>query len=156
MGFVRSRKASDFFYAKVFEPRYNRNMSVQNLEISKTNLLNVVVNLPQDEFERLIANAKKLRQKSVKSQANREVNLIKKVNESVLSDDEHERFYELVEKRRDENISESELNELIALTEKSEGLNVKRLKYLVEIANIRDKSLREVLKELEIFPPQTI
>lgn len=131
-------------------------MSVQNLEISKTNLLNVVVNLPQDEFERLIANAKKLRQKSVKSQANREVNLIKKVNESVLSDDEHERFYELVEKRRDENISESELNELIALTEKSEGLNVKRLKYLVEIANIRDKSLREVLKELEIFPPQTI
>lgn len=131
-------------------------MSVQNLEISKTNLLNVVVNLPESEFERLIASAKKLRQKSVKSQAEREVNLIKKVNNSVLSDDEHQRFYELVEKRRNENISENELNELIALTEKSEGLNVKRLKYLVEIANIRNKSLREVMKELEIFPPQTI
>ena len=131
-------------------------MSVQNLEISKTNLLNVVVNLPESEFERLIASAKKLRQKSVKSQAEREVNLIKKVNNSVLSDDEHQRFYELVEKRRNENISENELNELIALTEKSEGLNVKRLKYLVEIASIRNKSLREVMKELEIFPPQTI
>ena len=131
-------------------------MSVQNLEISKTNLLNVVVNLPESEFERLIASAKKLRQKSVKSQAEREVNLIKKVNDSVLSDDEYQRFYELVEKRRNENISENELNELIALTEKSEGLNVKRLKYLVEIANIRNKSLREVMKELEIFPPQTI
>ena len=131
-------------------------MAVQNLEISKTNLLNVVVNLPESEFERLIASAKKLRQKSVKSQAEREVNLIKKVNDSVLSDDEYQRFYELVEKRRNENISENELNELIALTEKSEGLNVKRLKYLVEIANIRNKSLREVMKELEIFPPQTI
>ncbi len=131
-------------------------MSVQNLEISKTNLLNVVVNLSESEFERLIASAKKLRQKSVKSQAEREVNLIKKVNDAVLSDDEHQRFYELVDKRRDENISENELNELIILTEKSEALNVKRLKYLVEIASIRNKSLREVMKELEIFPPQTI
>ena len=49
-----------------------------------------------------------------------------------------------------------ELAELIALTEKSENLNVKRLKYLSEIAGIRNKSLRDVMKELEIFAPQTI
>jgi hypothetical protein len=62
----------------------------------------------------------------------------------------------LIEKRRDENISENELVELILLTEKSEELNVKRLKSLVEIAQIRNKTLRDVMKELEIFPPQTI
>ncbi len=73
-----------------------------------------------------------------------------------LSESEYKRFYELIEKRRDENISENELTELIALTEKSEELNVKRLKCLLEIAQIRNKTLREVMKELEIFPPQTI
>lgn len=50
-------------------------MSVQNLEISKTNLLTVVVNLPESEFERLIASAKKC----VKHQAEREINLIKRL-----------------------------------------------------------------------------
>jgi hypothetical protein len=131
-------------------------MSVQNLEINKANLLNVVVSLPKNEFESLIANAKKLRRKTSVSQQNREVKLIKKVNEATLSESEYKRFYELIEKRRDENISESELNELILLTEKSEELNVKRIKSLLEIAQIRNKTLREVMKELEIFPPQTI
>jgi G3E family GTPase len=131
-------------------------MPVQNLEISNENLLNAVVNLPESQFERLIADAKRLRKKSSEGRRNRELRLIKKVNEATLSDNEYERFYELVEKRRDENISENELEELIALTEKSEELNVKRLKYLLEIAQIRNVSLREVMNELEIFPPQTI
>lgn len=94
--------------------------------------------------------------KTSENQQTREVKLIKRVNEATLSEEEYNRFYELIEKRRDENISENELNELILLTEKSEELNVKRLKYLLEIAQIRNKSLREVMKELEIFPPQTI
>jgi len=131
-------------------------MSVHSAENTTENLLKAVVNLPKNEFERLIANAKKLRRTLPENQANKEIRLIKKVNESVLSDAERMRFDELVEKRRDEIISKNELGELLALTEKSEELNVRRLKYLVEIANIRNKSLREVMKELEISPPQTI
>ncbi len=131
-------------------------MSVHSAENTTENLLKAVVNLPKNEFERLIANAKKLRRTLPESQANKEIRLIKKVNESVLSDAERMRFDELVEKRRDEIISKNELGELLALTEKSEEINVRQLKYLVEIANIRNKSLREVMKELEIFPPQTI
>lgn len=131
-------------------------MSVHSAENTSENLLQAVVSLPKNEFERLMANAKKLRRALPENRANKEVRLIKKVNESTLSDDEQKRFFELVEKRRDENISEDGLNELIALTEKSEELNVKRLKFLVEIANMRNTSLREIMKELEIFPPQTI
>jgi hypothetical protein len=131
-------------------------MAVQNLEITTENILSVVVKLPENEFEKLFSNARKLRRNKTESKANKEVRLIQKVNESILLDDERMRFNELVEKRRDENINENEQKELIALTEKSEELNVKRLKYLVEIANIRNKSLREVMKELEICPPQTI
>ncbi len=131
-------------------------MSVQNLEINKANLLNVVVGLPKNEFEVLIANAKRLRGKSSENKAGKEVRLIKKVNETTLTEEEYRRFYELIEKRRDEIISNDELEELSELTDKSEEINVKRLKYLFEIAQIRNKSLREVMKELEIFPAQTI
>lgn len=141
------------FLCKTFELRYNRNMSVHSQKITNENLLNAVVNLPKNEFERLIANAKKLRRTLPE---NKEIRLIKKVNESVLSDAERVRFSELIEKRQSENISESEFDELSALTERGEELNVKRLKYLVEIAAIRNKSLREVMSELEIFSPQTI
>ena len=128
-------------------------MSVHSAKTTSENLLNAVVNLPKNEFERLIANAKKLRRTLPE---NKEVRLIKKVNESVLSDVERVRFSELIEKRQSENIGESELDELTTLTERGEELNVKRLKYLVEIAAIRNKSLREVMLELEIFPPQMI
>lgn len=128
-------------------------MPVHNTKVTNEKLLNAVVNLPKNEFERLIANAKKLRRTLPE---NREIRLIKKVNETVLSDAERLRFDELIEKRRNENINEKELNELRTLTEKGEELNVKRLKYLVEIAAIRNKSLREVMEELEIFAPQTI
>ena len=131
-------------------------MSIQSVEISAENLLDAVVSLPKNEFEKLIAMAKKLRRTLPENQANKEVRLIQKVNESMLSDDEQKRFYELIKKRQKENISKVELKELIVLTEKSEELNVKRLKYLVEIADIRNKSLREVMKELEISAPQTI
>jgi hypothetical protein len=127
-----------------------------SVEITDENLLQAVVDLPAYEFENLIAKAKRMRRDLPESREKREVELIKKVNETMLSDDEQKRFDELVGKRRDEIISGEELDELIALTEKSESLNVKRLEYLAEIAQIKDTSLREVMKALEVFPPQTI
>jgi hypothetical protein len=131
-------------------------MAVQNLEITPENILSVVVKLPENEFKSLFSNAQKLRQKKSENQADKEVRLVKQVNESILSDAERLRFDELVQKRRDENIGENEQKELTKLADKSEELNTKRLEYLVEIAEIRDKSLREVMKELEISSPQTI
>lgn len=131
-------------------------MPVQSAENITENLLKAVVSLPQNEFERFIANARKMRWDLPENRANKETRLIKKINDCVLSDLERLRFDGLVEKRQSENISENELCELTALTEKGEELNVKRLKYLIEIANIRNKSLREVMKELEISKPQTI
>ncbi len=131
-------------------------MSVPGVEIITERLLNAVVNLPKNEFEKLIANAKKLRRTLPENRAHKEIRLLKKVNDMVLSDLELAHFNELIEKRRNENISNDELNELIDLTEKAEELNVKRLKYTIEIANIRNKSVREVMKELEIVPPQIV
>lgn len=132
-------------------------MSVHNLEISGKNLLDIVLQMPETEFNQFIEKAKKLRQKSAKSEwTKREIELIKKVNECVLSIEEQNRFDELVKKRRAEKISPVELQELIDLTEKSENLNVERVKILLTLAKSKKISLDEVMKKLGINPPRTI
>lgn len=119
-------------------------MAVQNLEIITENLLGAVVNLPKNEFERFVSNARKLKR--------REENLIAKLDKFDLSSEEREIYRKLLRKFRAENITDQEHKKLTDLTDKLEGLTVERLKCLVEIAEIRRKSLREVMKDLDIKP----
>lgn len=132
-------------------------MSVHSIEISTENLLGVVVQMPDAEFDKFIEKARKLRQKKVKSAWTKyEIGLIKKINESILSDQEQNRFDELVKKRRAEKISQDELNELIALSEKSEAINVERVKMLIALAESKKVTLDEIMDKLGIKPPQTL
>ena len=119
-------------------------MSVQNLEITTENLLSVVINLPKNEFDSFVANARKLKR--------REESLIAKLDKFDLSNEEQKVYRKLLQKFRTENITNVELKQLTALTDKLEGLNIERLKCLVEIAEIRQKTLPEVMKELGIKP----
>jgi len=132
-------------------------MAVHNLEVSTENLLGAVLQMSEREFNRFVEEAKELRTKPTKSRWSKsEIGLIRKINGCVLSDEEQERFDELVDRRRDEKISKRELQELIALTDKADALNVKRLKNLVKLASARKMSLDEIMSELGIRPPQTI
>ncbi len=129
-------------------------MSVHNLEITTENLLGVVSQFSDKEFQRFVEEAKKLRHKSVKTRwSKNEVELIKEINECVLSAEKQSRFDELVEKRQDEIITKSELEELIALTDEAEELTVRRLEHLVRLAISSQKSSDEIIEELEISPP---
>nr|MCU0238987.1 hypothetical protein [Pyrinomonadaceae bacterium] len=81
-------------------------MSVHNLQITTENLLGVVVKMPDSEFNKFIEKVNKLRQKSAKlNWTKSEIELIKKVNESILSVDEQSLFDKLVKKRRAEKIT---------------------------------------------------
>lgn len=132
-------------------------MAVHSMEVSTENLLSVVLQMPETEFNQFIEKAKKLRQKSVKSNWSKsEISLIKKINESILSDEEQNEFDKLVKKRRAEKISQNELDELIALSEKSEKLNVERIKMLIALAESKKVSLDEIMNKLGIKPPQTL
>ena len=132
-------------------------MAVHNLEVSTENLLGAVLQMSEREFNRFVEEAKELRTKPTKSRWSKsEIGLIRKINGCVLSDEEQERFDELVDRRRDEKISKRELQELIALTDKADALNVERLKNLVKLASARKMSLDEIMSELGIRPPQTI
>ena len=129
-------------------------MAVHNIEISTENLLNIVSQLPEKEFQLFVKKAEKLRNKSVKPRwTKKEVEIIKEINECVLSPEKQNLYDKLVKKRQDEKISKTELDELIALTDESEELNVKRLENLVRLALTSRKSVDEIMEELEISPP---
>ena len=119
-------------------------MPVYSTENITENLLKAVVNLPKSEFERFFLDARKLKR--------REERLIAKLSKFDLSETERKIYQQLLRKFRAENISDEEHKQLINLTDKLEGLNVERLKCLVEIAKIRKKDLREVMEELNIKP----
>ena len=119
-------------------------MQVQNLEVTTENLLRVVVNLPRNEFDSFVANARKLKK--------REENLLAKLEQFVLANDEQKIYRALLRKFRSENITNEEHKQLIGLTDKLENLNVERLKCLIAIAKIRQKTLPEVMRELNIKP----
>ena len=119
-------------------------MPSQTIEITTENLLSAVVNLPKNKFEQFVSDARKLKR--------REETLIAKLPKFDLSEDEQKNYRGLLRKFRAENISKDEYKRLMKLIDKLEGLNVERLKCLMEIAKIRNKTLREVMKELDIKP----
>jgi uncharacterized protein YprB with RNaseH-like and TPR domain len=132
-------------------------MSVHNLQISTENLLGVVLQMPDAEYDKFIEKANKLRRKSVKpAWTKTEIKLIKKISDSVLSAEKQLRFNKLVKKRRAEKITETELTELIDLTEESEKLNAERIRMLAKLATSKKKTLSEIMDELEIYPPKII
>lgn len=132
-------------------------MAVHNIEITTENLLSAVAQMSTKEFEQFIEKAKKIRQKSPKSDWTKtEISLIKKVNESTLSAEEQKRFYELVRKRQDESIKPKELKELIELTDQAELLNAERIENLVKLAKSKNVSLDEIMKRLNIVAPEIL
>jgi uncharacterized protein YnzC (UPF0291/DUF896 family) len=132
-------------------------MSVHNLQISTENLLGVVLQMPDSEYDKFIEKANKLRRKSVKSAWTKsEIELIKKINNCLLSTDEQSLFDKLVKKRRAEKITGSELETLIVLAEKSEMLNVDRINYLIKLAKMKKLTLDEIMEKLGIKPPKII
>jgi len=132
-------------------------MAIHNLEVSTENLLGIVLQMPETEFNRFVEEARKMRRKSEKSKwTKHEVEMIKQINELVLSSEKQNRFDKLVKKRRAEKITEVELTELITLNEESDKLNVERLTILAKLANAKNKTLSEIMNELEIYPPKVI
>lgn len=78
-----------------------------------------------------------------------ETALLQQINDG-LSQEELEELKILIGKREAEEISETELGRLILLTEKMEQLNVERMQLIAELSSIRNMSIRDLIKELDI------
>ena len=70
-----------------------------------------------------------------------------------LSTEVQQRYRELTGKCRNESLTEAEHEELLRLTDISERKQAERLEALVELARLRNTSLRELMNALGIKPP---
>lgn len=91
------------------------------------------------------------RSKTNRSSPRQEAELLQKINRS-LSQIEWERYDQLLAKRRAEMLTPAERDELIALSDQIEAANVRRIKYLAELARLRNTTLSALIAELGIKP----
>lgn len=126
-------------------------MAVHQLEITTENLLNAVAQMPESEFNRFVAKAKKLRTNHKNS--TKEIELIHKIN-TVFENFPRQRYDELNAKFEAETLTEDEYQEILKLSDKSEILSAERLRYILELAKLRHQTLEEAFKSLGIKPTQ--
>jgi hypothetical protein len=91
-------------------------------------------------------------QRKTSDKQKEEADLLQKINKS-LSIQEIDRFNFLNEKHSEEDITEQEYAEYLVLIKKIEKLNVKRLKYLISLAQLRNVTLLEVMQQLGLSNP---
>lgn len=88
------------------------------------------------------------------SREEKEIELIFHINQQGLEAREWQRYNELKKKRADESLSRNEHEEIVRFSERLEEMNVHRLKYLLELAQLRDTGLDEVMHSLGIQAPE--
>jgi hypothetical protein len=120
----------------------HQNSSVQHL-------LGNFSDLPLKDIEYFIQelNALVVRKRN-KDAEKRDKFLLRKINESVLSDTFIQQYAILQEKMELETLSDLEHKELLQLVEKEEKIRNKRFQYLIELAQLRAISLGELMQKL--------
>ncbi len=73
-----------------------------------------------------------------------------------LSQEDWERYHKLIAKRRAETLTHDEQQELIALSDRIEEANARRIEYLVELARLRGTTLDELMGQLGIKAPSYV
>lgn len=125
-------------------------MSTSQIETEQ--LLNAAMRLSSAELDQFVARlfALKAREETAVL-TEREAELLTQINRGVPSATQ-ERLNELVLKRRAENIDARELQELKQLTDEVEKADAERLKFLTELAHLRNVSLQKLIEQLGLKP----
>lgn len=85
--------------------------------------------------------------------ANSDAKLLEKIREdSSLELQTEKRYAELNAKRWAETLTSEEQRELVQLNEQIESMQVRRVKYLIELARLRKTSLTTLIDDLGIKP----
>ena len=128
-------------------------MSKVNIK-TEIDLLSILAQLNTSELEIYAKEiAKLLTQRKAKSKKAKITALLKQLNETcILPEKDVERFYQLRQKRKAQELSKKELAELFRLIDDEEGLRIKRIKILGEIATLKGIPITKLTKELGIKP----
>lgn len=124
-------------------------------QVDTKQLLQVVEQMPQPDFEAFVTQVLILRAQRQVPSLSLPSELIVKINQSIPESIQH-RFNDLIAKRQSLVLTDAEQAELIDLTEQIEDLDVKRIEYLAQLAQLRKRSLSEVMQDLNIQPPACV
>ena len=118
------------------------------MEVSLPVLLKGVEQLSTPELENFVAEVLSIQAKRrAPSLPKEEAVLLQKINQG-LPVATQQRFDYLHERRRDETLTDEEHQELLALIEQIEESDVQRVKYLGQLAQLRNVSLAVLMKQL--------
>jgi hypothetical protein len=120
--------------------------------MTQQDLLQAASQLNTRDLEQFVSQITDLYHQRQTSLQSDDQQLLIKVHRS-LSPQVQQRWNELIEKRNDENLTSSEYDELLQLTEDVEELNVQRLEALTQLAVDRGVDLRTVMHQLNIPEP---
>jgi hypothetical protein len=120
---------------------------------STDELLRAAGRLSQPELEQLTFQIITLRaQRQAPSVPQAEAKLLLEINRGLPSGVQ-KRSDELIAKRQAESLTSAEYDELLRVTDQVEGLEARRVKFLIELACLRKTSLTRLMKNLKIRPP---
>jgi len=115
-------------------------------------LLSAVQRLKKTDFEDFYAKIKSLHGNAeVQSIASQELRLLEKIN-SDLPKKTQLRWHLLLARRDEGTLTIEEKTELVRLTEVVEDWETKRLRWLAQLADLRQITLPEVVKQYKILP----
>lgn len=121
-------------------------------QLSTTDLLHAVEQLPGDELESFVAQVITYRaRRNAPSLPHEEAELLERINMS-LPEATLDRYRELIALRREERLTPEEHTELLAISDALETLHVQRMEDLIKLAAVRGVSLTRLVDDLGIKP----
>ena len=122
-------------------------------KIDSVNLLRDADRMPVAELEQFIKEVSALlRRKKTQDKTLRERQLVHKINRNVLETEEAVRYHVLVKKLELGSLTDVEHAEIGLLGDKEEKLRNQRVKYMIELAQLREQTLPQVMKSLGLIP----
>jgi hypothetical protein len=122
-------------------------------EIDTQSLLTGVSEMPVQELESFVRELNALiTRKKTKDIAHREKILISKINRTVLEKSKAETYQKLILQSETVGISIEDNNRLLELVTEEENLRNERLKYLIELAQLRNIPVIQLMNNLGIVP----
>jgi hypothetical protein len=122
-------------------------------QIDTHSLLHNMAQMPVMELENFIHEVNALiRRKKTQDKGYREGVLLEKINQTVLNKKQIDRYHILVEKLEADTLSEAEHTEFMLIADHEEKLRNRRVKYMIELAQLRNISLPQLMVTLGLKP----
>ena len=126
---------------------------MEAVHIDTQSLLRDADRMPVTELERFLKDISALlRRKKTQDKDLRERQLLQKINSTVLNTAQIERYHALIEKLALSTMTDEEHVEFDILGNKEEKLRNQRVKYMLELAQLRAVSLTQVMESLGLKP----